>query len=84
MSKRTLAMRAAAEYLKKQPNTCTEVGAHLWARGLRKPVAYARPAGRLLHHMKRLGVVEQRFDGRHFFLWHLKPNWKAMLDSIKD
>ena len=65
--------KEALEHLARRPRTCSEIGSLLWGRPHRKPQAFARPGGRLLHRMKREGLVTQYYDGRHFFLWRLTP-----------
>ena len=37
--------------------------------------------GKILHHMKRLGLVEQYYNGKHFFLWKLTT---AALKKMND
>lgn len=83
MTTRTMSARAAAYLLRGGPMTCSGVGAQLWGRQHRKPQAYARPAGKLLRFMARMGVVEQKFDGSHFFEWHLLPGWEKKLESLR-
>jgi hypothetical protein len=70
---------AAISHLKGGPLTCTQMGSALWGKPYRKWQAYARPGGRILHRMKRMGLVERYYDGRHFFLWKLTTNWEAKL-----
>lgn len=76
VTKTEMAVKAAIYHLKQGPMTCTQVGSALWGKSYRKWQAYARPGGKLLHHMKRLGIVETYYDGRHFFLWKLKAGWE--------
>lgn len=78
-----VAVNAAMYHLKLGPMTCTQLGAALWGKPYRKWQAYARPGGRLLHHMKRKGLVEQYYDGRHFFLWKLTPAALKMIRPTK-
>jgi hypothetical protein len=73
----------AIEQLQKSPKTCSNLGVMLWGKAHRKPQSYARPAGRLLHEMKRRGLVVQYYDGRHFFLWKLTAAGMAKV-SRKD
>ncbi len=73
MTMTEMAVNSVLYHLKQGPMTCTQVGAMLWGREGRKWQAYARPGGKILHHMKRLGLVTQYYDGRHFFLWKLTP-----------
>ena len=81
MTSMEMAVKATIYHLKQGPMTCTQVGAALWGRAGRKHQAYARPGGRLLHHMKRLGIVDTYFDGKHFFLWKLKAGWEQKVKS---
>lgn len=52
--------------------TCNEVGEHLWGEqgyhGSACSCPFARPAGRLLHKLKRLGKATQIF-GKDRVLW---------------
>lgn len=79
MTKTEEAIQQVILQLQQKPRTCTEIGAALWGKPHRKWQAYARPGGRILHLMKRLGLVEQYYDGRHFFLWKLTTNWKSKM-----
>lgn len=81
MTKTEMAINAAMYHLKCGPMTCTQLGSMLWGKGHRKHQVYARPGGRLLHQMKRQGLVEQYFDGKHFFLWKLTP---AAFEKIRN
>ncbi len=49
----------ALAYMKRYdwPVSCTEVGEALYCAGHRTRQAYARPGGRLLHMLKREGLV---------------------------
>lgn len=72
-------MRAAVEHLERGPMTCSNLGSLLWGK-FRKPQAYARPAGRVLRALERLGYVRTYFDdfNRHF-MWeptHRGRNWR--------
>ena len=43
------------------PQSCTEIGEHVWG-GKRNRQCYARPAGRVLHRLKRAGLVDRYYD----------------------
>lgn len=81
MTKTDEAIRKVIEELKGKPRTCTEIGSLLWGKPYRKWQAYARPGGRILHRMKRMGLVEQYYDGRHFMLWKLTNGWEKKLKA---
>ncbi len=84
MTKMEMAVNAALYHLKQGPMTCSQLGSMLWGRPSRKPSAFARPAGKLLHHMKRAGLVTQYFDGKHFFLWKLTQAALKLCKPSKD
>lgn len=75
-----MAMRAAAYHLKGVPMTASNLGEMLWGRQARMPQHYARPAGKLLQEMKRIGVVTDSFDKYHH-LWKLRIGWEKKLES---
>lgn len=79
MTKTEMAIRAAIYHLKIGPRTCTQIGSALWGKPYRKWQSYARPGGRILHLMQRRGLVKQYYDGKHFFLWKLTPDWESKL-----
>ena len=39
------------------PETASNLGARLWGTKFRKPQSYARPAGKLLHYLRRLNLA---------------------------
>lgn len=52
--------------------TCTEVGETMWGRRGKGRQSYARPAGKVLHRLKRLGKVVCTFDpARDRHTWKL-------------
>jgi hypothetical protein len=65
--------RALALLRERGPQTCARLGDALWHKGGRGNCScpYARPAGRLLHHMLALGLVERR-PTRDRILWAAK------------
>lgn len=68
-------VKKAIRFLRLRDMTCSNLGVSMWGNGMRMPQSYARPAGKLLHRMKREGLVEQyysKFD--QHFLWKLTPN----------
>ena len=77
MTKQEMAIRAAIYYLKNGSMTCTNLGVQLWGKHYRNPQSYARPAGKLLHIMKRMGLVETFYDkSDEHFHWRLTSRWK--------
>jgi hypothetical protein len=52
----------------KQPCTCTAVGEQIWG-GVRMPQAYARPGGKAIQRLVRLGLVKRVYPSR----WQDRP-----------
>lgn len=79
MNKTLANARAVLDYLQRcGPSGASvgHVGDAIWGRVHRKPQHYARPAGRLLHWMKRRGLVQCPLNSDGFFWWRLDRNWK--------
>ena len=79
--------RRVLEILDGGPSSCTAIGEALWRNGsTRCPrQAFARPAGKLLHAMKRRGLVENKptRTGRKLrWLWH-RSNGRAEMPRPK-
>lgn len=84
MTRTEMAINAAIYHLKAGPSSCSNLGIHLWGKSdsNRKPQAFARPAGKLLHAMKQKGMVETYFDatqGRS--MWRLRAAWRTSSGS---
>lgn len=76
MTKTEMAISAAMYHLKSGSMTCSTLGALLWGKKHRNPQSYARPAGKLLHLMKRKGIVNTYFDRFYNkFMWKLVAGW---------
>ena len=63
--------RKALELLRQMRSlTCTELGEEMWGTRYRVQQAYARPAGKVLHGLKRRGLVD-KFPCKHCIYWRL-------------
>jgi hypothetical protein len=50
-------------FLLKYPRSrCSEVGAHLWGDQLTNPQSFARPAGAILAHLRKKGIIARAFS----------------------
>lgn len=61
-SMRLLESRVLELLKQRGPQSCTQIGEELFD-GNRNRQAYARPAGKVLHSLKRKGLVEQTRQG---------------------
>jgi hypothetical protein len=77
---------AVLKYLKEHPNqTCSSLGASLWRHGYqggRKPQAYARPAGKVLRRLERLGLVLYKYRKHGSFLWCLTEKGRVYVEAL--
>jgi hypothetical protein len=73
--------RRILEMLATGPKSCTEIGEELWSKRSCNRQSFARPAGKLLHRLKRLGLVEQCSvkigNGIYKSMWRSRPNEKS-------
>lgn len=63
----SLVERKALETLADGPLSCTELGERLFSSACQSNPprqAFARPAGKLLHRLQRLGLTDYRWYGR--------------------
>ena len=78
MTRTETSMWAAIHEMRIGPVTCSSLGAYLWGKSCRVPQSYARPAGKLLYQMERLGIARCSMEGRHF-VWRLTAGWEQAL-----
>ena len=71
--------------------TCTQVGETIWGGGVagkaRDRQHYARPAGRALHRLQRVGLVVMKQESSKTFFrhwWHLTIKGKARVQASEN
>jgi predicted transcriptional regulator len=62
------------------PQSCTQIGEQLFG-GKRDRQAYARPAGKVLHSLRRKGLVEQTRQG---CAEYHASNWRLSNTEVSD
>lgn len=69
-----------------EPQRCNALGVQLWKgtrQGFGGSAPYARPAGKVLLGLKRLGLVENVVLSRHVFGYRLTSTGRAVKGTLK-